>query len=240
MPQGGTLTISTSLVDVGDIHARLNPAVSPGRYVKLTISDTGTGMSAEVAAHIFEPFFTTKPPDQGTGLGLAAVYGIVNQAGGHLSVDSEEGVGTTFSIYFPAVGQDTAVASAAAAPEVRGNGETVLVVDDEPPVLEVAARILRQNGYATLEAASFEEALSLAASHDFQLLLTDSVMSHMSGEVLAECVAHLKPGLRILYMSGYSTGLPGAPHAFANEAARVQKPFDRQALLDAVRAALSP
>jgi two-component system, cell cycle sensor histidine kinase and response regulator CckA len=113
------------------------------------------------------------------------------------------------------------------------------VVDDEPPVLEVTSRILRQNGYATLEAATFEEALSLAATHDIQLLLTDSVMPHMSGAALAECIAQLKPGLGILYMSGYNTCMPGAPQAFQNEAARIQKPFDHQALLQAVHAVLA-
>ena len=181
MPQGGTLTIETSLAELDERHARLDPGVSPGRYVELAVSDTGTGMSEEVKAHIFEPFFTTRPVGQGTGLGLAIVYAVVTGAGGSISVVSEEGTGTTFRLLFPAAGAAAPATSAAAAPDVRGTGETILVVDDEPPVLELTSRILRQHGYATLEAGTFEEALSLAASCNLQLLLTDSVMPHMSG-----------------------------------------------------------
>jgi PAS domain S-box-containing protein len=239
MPQGGALTIKTSLAELDEGYARLHPGVSPGRYVELAISDTGTGMSAEVAARIFEPFFTTKPRDQGTGLGLATVYGIITQAGGSMSVDSEEGAGTTFRLYFPAAGAAAPATPAAAVPGTRGNGETILVVDDEPGVLEVTARILRHNGYAALEAATYEEALSLAGTHDFQLLLTDSVMPRMSGATLAERVGALRAGTAILYMSGYSEGMPGPQRAVGKEAARIQKPFDEQALLEAVHAALN-
>ena len=239
MPQGGTLTIKTSLAELGDGDARLHPGSSPGRYAELAVSDTGTGMSPQTAARIFEPFFTTNPPDQGTGLGLSTVYGIITQAGGHMSVESEEGAGTTFRLYFPATGAATAAAPAASLPGTQGNGETVLVVDDEPAVLEVTSRIRRQNGYATLEAATYEEALSLAASCDFQLLLTDSVLPRMSGATLAERVAGRRPGLAILYMSGHTEGMPGAQPAPGEEAARIQKPFDQQTLLDTVRAVLS-
>jgi PAS domain S-box-containing protein len=239
MPGGGTLTIGTSLAELGEGDARRPAGVSPGRYVELAVSDTGTGMSAEVAARIFEPFFTTKPRDQGTGLGLATVYGIVTQAGGGMSVDSEEGTGTTFRLYFPAAAAPAAAATpAAAAPGGRGNGETILVVEDEPAVLEVTSRILRHNGYATLEAGTFEEALSLAASRDFQLLLTDSVMPRMSGATLAERVAELRPGLPVLYMSGYSDGAPAPQYAIDKAAARLQKPFDQQTLLEKVHTAL--
>ncbi len=267
MPQGGTLTIETSRAELDDADVSMHPGVSPGHYVKLDVADTGTGMSAEVAAHIFEPFFTTKPHGQGTGLGLSTVYGIVTQAGGSMSVDSEEGTGTTFGLYFPAstaapstgapstaapstaapstADASTAAASSAAAatpdpaaPHIRGNGETILVVDDEPGVLEVTSRILHQNGYTTLAAATFEEALSLAASHDFQLLLTDSVMPNMSGRTLAERVAELRPGLAVLYMSGYSQAMPGPSRGRTDGTASIQKPFNRQALLEAVHAAL--
>jgi two-component system cell cycle sensor histidine kinase/response regulator CckA len=245
MPEGGTLTIGTSLAELGDSYARLHPGVSPGRYAELAVSDTGTGMSAAVAARIFEPFFTTKPGDQGTGLGLATVYGIVTQAGGSMSVESEEGTGTTFRLYFPAASAAVAATPAAPVPDGRehghghGHGETILVVDDDLPVLESTSRILRKNGYATLEAGTYEEALALAASHDFQLLLTDSVMPRMSGVALAGRITRLRPGLAILYMSGYSEGTPGSQCVIGEEAARVQKPFDRQTLLEAVHAVLS-
>ena len=240
MPEGGTLTIETSLAELGEDHARLQPDVSPGRYVELAVSDTGTGMSAKVAARIFEPFFSTKPQDQGTGLGLSTVYGIVAQAGGGMSVCSEEGSGTTFRLYFPAAAAPATPATpASAVPDARGNGETILVVEDEPAVLEVTSRILRHNGYAILEAGTFEEALSLAASRDFQLLLTDSVMPRMSGRTLAERVVELKPGLPVLYMSGYSEGTPSPQRASGEAAAFVPKPFTRVTLLEKVHAALN-
>ena len=159
MPEGGTLTIGTGLADLDAGYARLHPDVGPGRYVQLTVSDTGAGMSAEVAACIFEPFFTTKPLGHGTGLGLSTVHGIVTQAGGSVNVESMEGTGTTFRIYFPAVSTD---APAVPPVPVAGAGEhetTILVVDDEPAVLAVTARILRKNGYATLEAGGYEKSI---------------------------------------------------------------------------------
>jgi two-component system, cell cycle sensor histidine kinase and response regulator CckA len=240
MPQGGTLTIETSLTDLDEGYARLHHCVGPGRYAELAVSDTGTGMSAEVVAHIFEPFFTTKPVGQGTGLGLATVYGIVTGAGGGISVDSEEGTGTTFRIFFPAIAVPTPVTEATdATPDAQGHGETILVVDDEPPVLQLTSRILRQNGYVTLEAVTFEEALSLASSHDLQLLLTDSVLPHMSGETLAQRVTALRPGLPVMFMSGYSRDMLNPPHARAEGTTFVQKPFTQRTLLEKVHAALA-
>jgi CheY-like chemotaxis protein len=238
MPQGGTLTIGTSLAELDGGYARLHPGVSPGRYVQLTVSDTGTGMSAEVAARIFEPFFTTKPLGEGTGLGLSAVHGIVTQAGGSVTVDSEEGTGTTFRLYFPASGAAVPATSAGAGPGALGRKATILVVDDEPSVLEVTSRILRQNGYATIEAGTYEEALSVASSQDLQLLLTDCLMPGMSGATLAERVAELRPGVPVLYMSGYTAGMLSAERIRDGELAFVHKPFTAQALLDKVRATL--
>ncbi len=241
MPDGGILTIETSLAELDEGYVNLHPDVNPGRYVELTVRDTGTGMSSEVVAHVFEPFFTTKPAGQGTGLGLSTVYGIVTQAGGSMSVYSEEGIGTTFRLYFPATGAPATAIPTGAAPssKVTGNGETILVVDDDPSVLEVTSRVLRQSGYATLEALTFEEALTLAAAKDVQLLLTDSVMPHMSGRTLAERVAELKPGLPVLYMSGYSEGVLNPQHALDDGVTRIQKPFSSRTLLDTVRAALN-
>ncbi len=241
MPQGGTLTIGTSLAELGCGYARLHPGVRAGRYVQLTVSDTGTGMSAEVAARIFEPFFTTKPLGEGAGLGLSAVHGIVTQAGGSVTVDSREGTGAAFRLYFPATGAaaPAPATSAAAAPGAPGREATILVVDDEPSVLEVTSRILRQDGYTTIEAGTCQEALSVASSQDFQLLLTDCRMPGMSGATLAEHVAELKPGVPVLYMSGYSAGMLSAERIRDGELAFVHKPFTAQALLAKVRATLS-
>jgi len=240
MPEGGTLTIGTSPAELDDAYASTHPGALPGLYVKLDVGDTGTGMAADVAAHIFEPFFTTKSPGQGTGLGLSTVYGIVAQAGGSMTVDSEEGAGTTFSLYFPAVSAPAQATPDKAAPRPRGNGETILVVDDEPAVLEVTSRILRQNGYITLEAGTFEKALSLAAGRDFQLLLTDSVMPKMSGRTLAERLAEMKPGLAVLYMSGNTSAMPGPSRTRHDRTVSIQKPFNSQILLEAVQAVLNP
>ena len=240
MPGGGALTIRTSIAELAEGDARLLPGASPGRYVELAVSDTGTGMSAEVAPRIFEPFFTTKPRDQGTGLGLTTVYGIVTQAGGTISVDSEEGTGTTFRLYFPAASAPAMPAAPpAAAPGSLGSGQAILIVDDETQVLDVAARILRGNGYVTAEASTYEEALSLAASRDFQLLLTDSVMPRTSGRALADHVAELRPGLPVLYMSSYSRDTPGSQRSSRDAAAFVPKPFTRTNLLEKVHAALN-
>jgi two-component system, cell cycle sensor histidine kinase and response regulator CckA len=242
MPGGGTLTIGTSLAELTDEYARRHPGVSPGRYVQLALTDTGTGLEAEVAARIFEPFFTTKPVGEGTGLGLSTVYGIVIQSGGSLTVDSEEGTGTTFRVYFPAVGVPALVTPPGAAPLLGpkpGRGAaTILVVDDEPPVLAAASRILRRQGYATLEAGTCGEALALASSRDVQLLLTDSVMPGMSGPTLAERITELRPGISVLHMSGNSAGALSLQASRDGESEFVRKPFTAQALLAKVRAAL--
>jgi two-component system, cell cycle sensor histidine kinase and response regulator CckA len=238
MPQGGTLTIGTRVTELDEEYASLHPGVSPGPYLELAVSDTGTGMSAEVAARIFEPFFTTKSAAKGTGLGLSAVYGIVTEAGGSMSVDSAEGAGTTFRLFFPAIGAPTAAAQADAPAAARGRGATILIVDDEQPVLEITSRILRRDGYAILEACSYEEAVSMASSHDFQLLLSDRVMPRVPGAALAERVAELRPGVRVLHMSGYAAGMLDPPSIGDGEPAFIQKPFTGQALLDKVHAVL--
>ena len=238
MPAGGTLAIATSPADLDHDYAAAHPGAAPGRYAELTVADTGTGMSDDVAAHIFDPFFTTKPPDRGTGLGLSTVYGIVTQAGGSISLDTAEGAGTTFRLRFPATAAPAPATAADAAAWAAGHGETILVVDDDPSVLDVTARLLRKNGYTTLEAATYEQALSLSASHNLQLLLTDSVMPRMSGPALAERITENNIGLPVVYMSG--AGEPPTPDPAARPSAgRIQKPFDCNTLLEAVHAALS-
>jgi signal transduction histidine kinase len=239
MPQGGTLTIETDAVDLDEGYAHLHPDVRPGQFVELAVSDTGTGMSREVADRIFEPFFTTKARGEGTGLGLATVYGIVAEAGGSMSVYSEEGLGTTFRLYLPAADGEADSTAPETASVPVGQGQTVLLVEDEPAVLELTARILRSSGYVVLEAATFDAALALATAHDFQLLLTDSVMPHMSGPVLAEQIGKLRPGRPVLYMSGYSPGVIGPRGILEKGAAFVQKPFNRRVLLEKVHAVLA-
>ncbi len=221
-----------------------HPGVTPGRHVQLSVRDTGHGMSPEVAARIFEPFFTTKQGGAGAGLGLSTVYGIVTQAGGSITVDSAEGEGATFRVYLPAAGQPAA-APQPKAPEVIPAGglkqrETILIVDDEPSVLAVTSRILRQHGYPTLEAGTGGEALHLATTRDFQLLLTDSVMPGMNGPTLAERVATLRPGVPIIRMSGSDDTSRPRPHRPpGTEQAYIQKPFTASALIRKVRAALA-
>jgi len=267
MPDGGGFRVTVRHTELGDGYAATHPGLAPGRHVQLSVRDTGHGMSPEVAAHIFEPFFTTKEGGEGTGLGLSTVYGIVTQAGGCITVDSTEGDGSTFQIYLPAAtlpaaqpaaqsagtgpaGTRPATAPPAAAAEraVPGDAaaaggkqrETILIVDDEPSVLAVTSRILRQHGYPTMEAGTGDEALILAATRDFQLLLTDSVMPGMNGPTLAERVAALRPGLPIIRMSGSDDTARARPHYTpGSEQAYIQKPFTASDLIGKVRAALA-
>ena len=237
IPQNGTLTIGTSLAELGDEDVRPHPGASPGRYVELTVSDTGTGISAEVAARIFEPFFTTKPAGMGTGLGLSTVQAIVTQAGGIVAVESGEGTGTTFRLYFPAI--YAAVGTPEATSGDRPYQATILVVDDEPALLEVTGRILRNDGYTTLQARTYEQALSLASSRDFQLLLTDSMLPGMTGATLAELITEMKPGVPVLHMSGYTAGVLDPERIRDGELPFIQKPFTAPALLEKVRTVLN-
>jgi signal transduction histidine kinase len=242
MPDGGTLTIEPGAVELDEDYACRHPGVRPGHYVALSVSDTGTGMSPDVAARIFEPFFTTKPQGKGTGLGLATVYGIVAEAGGSLSVCSEQGAGTTFRAFFPAAeGQATAAMTpaVAVASRDRGRGRTILVVEDEPAVLEVTARILRRSEYSVLTASTESQALSLAADHEFDLLLTDLVMPQISGLELARHIRQLRPEAAVLFMSGYSQDALGPRGALDKGIVLVQKPFTAQALLESVDAVIA-
>jgi len=205
---GGVITIETQNTVLDTEYARTHYQVVPGEYVMLMVSDTGVGMKPAVRERIFEPFFTTKPRGQGTGLGLSIVYSIVNQLGGHIWVYSEEGKGTTFKIYLPRAYDHPRSMSAARAEstELPRGQETILVVEDEPGVLEVAAEALRLQGYTVLTASSPAEALQLAQSdpEPIHLLITDVVMPVMSGRELAEYLIRIYPQMRILYVSGYT------------------------------------
>ncbi len=240
MPGGGTLTIESGVTVVEGEQAGLFPPVPAGRYVTLSVTDTGVGMSPDVVMRIFEPFFTTKPKGHGTGLGLATVHGIVAAAGGGLSVQSELGVGTTIRAFFPAAEQPTAAeGTPPVAVDVKSRGEIILVVEDEPAVLQVVMRMLRRNGYSVMVASTGTQALALAAGHDFDMLLTDVVMPEMSGLELAERFRALRPAASVLFMSGYSPELFGHKNAIAEGIALLQKPFTEQALLEAVRATMT-
>ncbi len=204
---GGSIIIETKNVELDAEYAQTHYEVVPGEYVMLMISDTGVGMSPQVREHIFEPFFTTKPPGQGTGLGLSIVYSVVKQLGGHIWVYSEVDKGTTFKIYLPrAYNNAQSMERTAASTEVPRGRETILVVEDEPGVLEVATETLRQYGYKVLAANSPAEALQIAQSlsEPIHLLVTDVVMPIMSGRELAEYLMRLYPQMRVLYVSGYT------------------------------------
>jgi PAS domain S-box-containing protein len=230
MPEGGILTFTTGAADLSEAPGAMWSGTRPGLCAKLTVSDTGRGMDAATMARAFEPFFTTRPPDQGTGLGLSAVYGIITKAGGGIAIDSEEGLGTTVYIYLPAA---YVPAQGAAPMRSPGTAPTILVVDDQPAVLEVVSRILRHNGYHTLEAGSYEEALSLLSTHDPDLLLTDSVLAEMPEQTLADRVREIRPGMRILRMSGAHVT------AFGPEGGQViSKPFTAKDLVEKVRTIL--
>ena len=208
MPGGGKLTLETANVTLDQEYASRIPELKPGAYVMLAITDTGRGMSETVKAHAFEPFFTTKDVGQGTGLGLSTCYGIIKQSGGHISVYSEPGRGTTFKIYLPQVEPRAKVAvERLDAPEMPGGTETILLVEDDPDLREMAATLLRRLGYTVLAAAKGIEALSLKQPDDMghvDLLFTDVVMPHMDGKELSDRVRSLYPHMRILFTSAYT------------------------------------
>jgi two-component system cell cycle sensor histidine kinase/response regulator CckA len=242
MPQGGKLTIETANVDLGGDYAAQHIEVIPGAYCMLAISDNGCGMDEETRSHIFEPFFTTKGLGRGTGLGLSTVYGIVKQSGGHISVYSEPGHGTTFKIYLPRVVELAEDEDLQQTPQSLPHGdETLLLVEDEAAVRELAARVLRDHGYTVLEASDPSRALRAIAEHspdEVQLLVTDVVMPHMSGRDLAEHLAPLRPDMRVLYVSGYTDRAIVHHGVLDDDTPFLQKPFTAEALVRKVREVL--
>jgi len=241
MPNGGQLTIETRNVDLDEEYTRLHSDVRPGGYVMLVVSDTGVGMDSDVRTRVFEPFFTTKEPGKGTGLGLATVYGIVTQSGGHISLYSEPRQGTVFKIFLPRV--DEPLSSAGphpAAPRALRGTETVLLVEDEDTVRLLSRHILELYGYTVLEARGPEEAIVKARQHDgpIHLLLTDVVMPGGGGRHVAEQLSAARPGVKVLYVSGYTDDAVvryGVLHA---EASFLQKPFTAVSLAAKVREVL--
>jgi PAS domain S-box-containing protein len=241
MPRGGRLTVETANVELGEEYARANPDVRPGAYGLLAVSDTGPGIPADVLPHIFEPFFTTKPLGRGTGLGLATVHGIVRQFDGHLAVYTEVGVGTSFKVYLPRAGEGVPAApSGAPRAAPLGGTETVLLVEDEGAVRQLAAHVLREAGYTVLEAGGADEALTAAGRHTgaVHLLLTDVVMPGRSGREVAERLRADRPGLRVVYMSGYTDDAVVRHGVLAADVRFLQKPFTAASLARKVRDAL--
>jgi CheY-like chemotaxis protein len=242
MPFGGSLLIETAAVQLDEAYIRLHPTAQVGKCVMLAISDTGVGIDEETQQRIFEPFFTTKPAGQGTGLGLAMVQGIVAQSGGHIEVSSEPGQGTTFRIYLPARAEAaTGGAKPAAVPTLGGN-ETILIVEDVAEVRGYAADVLRALGYLVLEAESSEKALRICGLEPgpIHLLLTDVVMPNVNGRELADRLEDLRPGIKVLFMSGYTDNALAAKGVLDEGVHFIEKPFGAEALARKIRGVLGP
>jgi signal transduction histidine kinase/CheY-like chemotaxis protein len=242
MPDGGTITVWTKNVLMNEVEARKRPPMTPGHYVLLSVADTGHGMSAETKAHIFEPFFTTKEVGKGTGLGLATVYGVVKQSGGFIWVDSLPGQGATFEIYLPQALATVAKAEAETkSPAISGGSETILVVEDEPDVRELACEFLTVSGYSVLEARHGVEALEVFARHSgrIHLVLSDMVMPKMGGAELTNRLRTLRPGTKVLLMSGYSEYSNGPQGQIPSQTLILQKPFSLRTLVEKVRDVLA-
>ena len=234
MPAGGTLTIDTRNITVDAVTIAGGSEARQGRNVRLRVSDTGTGMTGDVAEHIFEPFFTTKQEGAGTGLGLATVYGILAQADGHIQIYSEPGSGTTFSIMLPATAEAAVPVVAAPLPYLRPpRGETILVVEDEEALREVTKRIFTRNGYSVITAAHGSEALDIARHHpgEIHLLVTDVIMPHMLGKEVAEKMRAIRPGIEVLFISGYARPVLASQGRLDPNVALVEKPFCEADLL---------
>ena len=241
MPQGGSLNVATANVELDLAFTRKHPGSRVGHYVMLSVEDTGTGMDPETQAHIFEPFFTTKEPGKGTGLGLATVYGIVKQSGGYILVESAPGQGATFKFYLPRIYDAPAASAEAPAVTAKLSGtETVLLAEDSDPLRKLAETFLASHGFSVLVAENGERALAVAREHGrrIDLLLTDVVMPGMNGRVLAEHLSARQPGIKILYMSGYSDSFIAGHRVLEPGTHLIHKPFEEDALIRKVRAVL--
>jgi PAS domain S-box-containing protein len=241
MPEGGQLTIETSNVELNEAFARLHPEIAPGSYVKLAVSDSGCGMDPETQSHIFEPFFTTKEVGKGTGLGLATVYGIVQQSGGAIEVDSEPGQGTRFTIYLPRVDEvEHRLQQSPHNGEMVVGDETVVVVEDEKEVRTLMGEFLRKQGYNVLEASRGADALRMVEQYPepIHLLVTDVVMPQMGGRELADHLGNRCPGMKVLFVSGYTEDAVAQRGVREGEMAFLQKPFTLGAFARKVRTVL--
>jgi nitrogen-specific signal transduction histidine kinase/CheY-like chemotaxis protein len=242
MPHGGKLTIETQNVELDESYTRAHPEVRPGRYVMLAVSDTGVGMDAATKERIFEPFFTTKEVGKGTGLGLATVYGIIKQSGGHIAVYSEPGKGSTFKVSLPSsdAKQVSVVAGQRSAVAPRGKG-TILLVEDEEMVRNLSSQILQEHGYTVREARHGQEALNLSAEdlENVDLTVTDVVMPEMNGRDLAQRLLGRKPNMKVLYVSGYTDNAVLRNGLLEPGSAFLEKPFSPDSLARKVHDLLS-
>ena len=232
MSGGGSLSIDTANTCVDAEAIAAGSPLPAGRYVRLTIGDTGSGMTAEVIKHVFEPFYTTKRDGSGTGLGLATVYGIVAQAGATIDLHSQPGVGTTFTIMFPVTDEVAVPVEHAPAHRHASTGQTVLLVEDEQALREVTERIFTRDGYHVLTAAGGSDAIAIAAGYDGEvhLLVTDVVMPHMLGKEVAERVRQLKPDIEVLYISGYARPVLASAGRLDSDMHLIEKPFSASSI----------
>ena len=238
MPEGGKLVVETREARVGEVGGVMPIGTAPGSYLALSVRDTGTGMSEETKRQIFEPFFTTKEQGRGTGLGLATVYGIVKQTGGTIRVDSAPGKGAKFTIYLPRASADAEVTEETREeePTLQKGTESILLVEDEPMVRELACEVLTEAGYAVTTAGSGEEALALVeGGRTFDVLMTDVVLPSMNGKQLAEKMAELMPAVRVLFASGYADQTLIGDGGLGDGAPFLQKPYTVRQLCDKVR-----
>jgi PAS domain S-box-containing protein len=242
MPTGGKLIIETANVDLDETYCRAHPAVQPGLYAMVAVSDTGVGMDANTQARIFEPFFTTKELGKGTGLGLATVYGVVKQSGGYVWVYSELGKGTTFKIYFPRIDEPVQAVAAMdqGKPELSRRSETILLVEDAESLQELTRVLLKTNGYTVLAAENGAEAIELAEHEDrpIHLLLTDVVMPGMSGREVANYLTAKRPDMRVIYMSGYTNDVIAHHGVLDSGISFIEKPFSQETLMRKLREVL--
>jgi two-component system, cell cycle sensor histidine kinase and response regulator CckA len=241
MPQGGHLTVTTDAVTLDAAAASHNPEAREGRFVRLMVTDTGAGITPDVMGHLFEPFFTTKEVGKGTGLGLATVHGVVKQHQGWIEVRSAPGEGATFEVYLPAAAATGTVHGTARVDPLRGGSETILVVEDEAPLLDLVTTVLGRLGYQVLTARTGPEAIAVWRDQAgrIALLLTDLVMPDgMTGQQLADRLREEQPGLKVLITSGYNADIAGRDLALDAATAFMRKPYGAQQLARAVRAIL--
>ena len=250
MPEGGRITVETANVEIDEMQAAQHLPMKPGRYVRLTVCDNGTGMDEATLSHVFEPFFTTKGPEKGTGLGLATVYGIVQQSGGHVWAHSEPGQGSTFSVYLPTVGKEAEPREQQAnAQEIARGSETILLVEDVDALRAATRELLQRRGYTVLEAEDGERATQVAEEYagTIDLLLTDVSLPKIQGPALANSLMRRRSGMKVLYMSGYTDNAVVHSEVRKRDTAFLQKPFTAEELarklrqlLDAPRHSVSP
>ena len=241
MPEGGRLTIESSEIDIDEDYCARNPEARPGRHIMLAVSDTGCGMTAEVLARIFEPFFTTKEQGKGTGLGLATIYGIVKQSGGHISAYSEVGRGSTFKVHLPLTNEEVAMREAPPADKVAPRGEeTILVVEDEESLRSVTQEFLSNKGYSVIVAEDFQKALEATENNSthIDLLMTDVVLPGSSGPKLADHLATRRPDMKVLFVSGYTADALVHGDLHRADFAFLSKPFSLNTLARKIRTIL--